>query len=103
MEQGESVEQGALREAREEVNIEPELTSLLAIYSVPHVSQVQIFFKGELPGPEFEPGPETQEAAFFDWDAIPWDDLAFPTVEAALKHHRQSAGQAVFAPFTRSF
>ena len=30
---------------------------------------------------------------------IPWDELAFPSVRWALRHCREVAGQAVYAPF----
>ena len=36
--------------------------------------------------------------ALFDWDKIPWDELAFPSVHWALGHFRETAGQAIFAP-----
>jgi ADP-ribose pyrophosphatase YjhB (NUDIX family) len=45
MEEGESVEDGARREAREEACAEIEIDRLLAVYSVPRIAQVQIMFR----------------------------------------------------------
>jgi hypothetical protein len=34
--------------------------------------------------PDLDHGPESLSAALFDWEDIPWDDLAFPSVEWSL-------------------
>ena len=98
MEEGESVEQAALREAREEAMADLELDGLLALYSIPRISQVQVMFRARLVGPA-SPGPESLEVGLFGWDEIPWKDLAFPSVKWALEHWRDSRDKAVFAPY----
>jgi ADP-ribose pyrophosphatase YjhB (NUDIX family) len=98
MEERESAEAGACREAREEANAEIVLDGLLAVYSIPRISQVQLIYRGRLTRPEFSAGEETLETRLFGWDEIPWDDLAFPSVTWALNHFREVAGSAVFAP-----
>jgi len=35
---------------------------------------------------EIHPGSETSDVSLFSWDEIPWNNLAFPTVTAALKY-----------------
>ena len=40
LEIGETVEEGAAREAREEINAEIEVGDLLAVYSLPHIGQM---------------------------------------------------------------
>jgi hypothetical protein len=35
----------------------------------------------------------------FDWDEIPWDDIAFPTVHWILEHDRQVEAGEASAPF----
>ena len=100
MELHETSEDGARREAFEEANADLKLLGLLAVYSVTHLSQVQIIYRAELNSPEFSAGEESLEVQLFDWDDIPWDDIAFPTVHWALKHDRQvEFGEAV-GPFT---
>lgn len=93
MEQGEDVEGGARREAREEAHAEIEIDGVLGIYSVPRISQVQILFRARLMNTP-KAGPESEEVALFDWDDIPWSEIAFPTVHWALRAWKRfSAGE----------
>jgi ADP-ribose pyrophosphatase YjhB (NUDIX family) len=96
----ETPEQGARREAFEEARAQLEIRDLLAVYSVPRISQVQLFYRARLTDPRVAPGTESLEVGLFAWGAIPWDELAFPTVRWALEHHREAAGRAVWAPRT---
>jgi len=98
MEEGESVEDGAMREALEEANAVIKINNLLAIYSVPRISQVQIMYRAELVS-EVSPGPESLEVALFAWEDIPWRALAFPTVVWALTHYAQTRHLERFVPF----
>lgn len=100
LEEHETPEQGARREAHEEALCEIELDGLLAVYSVPHISQVQLMYRARLKTPDFAPGPESLETRLFAWEDIPWDALAFPSVHWALHHFRETEGKATFAPFT---
>jgi ADP-ribose pyrophosphatase YjhB (NUDIX family) len=99
LEQHETTEQGALREAREEACVELEIQGLLGIYNVPKVSQVQLLYKARLKSPEFACGAESLDVRLFTWEDIPWDELAFSSVHWALRHHRMVAGQDQFPPF----
>lgn len=96
----ESPEDGARREAHEEATAEIAIDTLLAVYSIPRISQVQLIYRGRLVHPDIEAGVESLEVGLFDWDEIPWDDIAFPSVHWALSHFREVEGQAVFAPRT---
>ncbi|MEM1379967.1 MAG: NUDIX hydrolase [Pseudomonadota bacterium] len=101
MELGESVEQSACREAREEALAELEIDQVLAIYSVPRISQVQIMFRARLLNPEtIGAGPESEDVMLVPWEDIPWTELAFPTVYWALRHHREVLGKSGFVPFS---
>lgn len=99
MENGESVEEGAMREAREEACADLEIERILAVYSIPRISQVQIMFKAKLLSSDVRPGPESQEVALYTWDEIPWKELAFPSVYWALTQWKSVEGQKSFAPF----
>ena len=99
LELNEAAEEGARREAWEEARAKLEIEQLLAVYSIPRISQVQLIFRARLASPEVAAGPETAELDLYDWDRIPWDDLAFPSVHWALGHWRQSRGLTGFAPF----
>lgn len=98
MEEDETVEEAARREAMEEAMATIELEQLLAVYSVPRISQVQMIFRAKLIS-GIAPGPESLEARLFRWQEIPWSELAFPTVTWALTHYSQSRSQTGFAPF----
>jgi ADP-ribose pyrophosphatase YjhB (NUDIX family) len=90
LELNETITEGAAREAYEEACVRIEIERLLAIYNIPRLSQVQMFFRAHLPAPDFAAGPESQEVALFAWDDIPWDELAFPSVHWVLNHFRES-------------
>ena len=101
MELGESVEEGARREAREEAGADLALERVLAVYSVPRIGQVQVMFRARLLNPDtIEPGIESQELMLAAYEDLPWEELAFPTVYWALRHWKEAAGRADFAPFT---
>lgn len=100
MEHGETTEDGARREAREEANAYIRIRDMLAIYNIPRIGQVQIMYRAELASPSFSAGPESLEVALFKWEDIPWGELAFPSVHWALTQFRAAAGQTVIAPFT---
>ena len=100
MEEGETVEQGAMREAREEMEAEIVLENLLAVYSIPRISQVQIMYTASLKDGSFGVGEETLETALFGWDEIPWQQIAFPSVYWALIQYHQVKDQPAFAPFS---
>jgi ADP-ribose pyrophosphatase YjhB (NUDIX family) len=94
----ETAEAGARREAWEEARAELEIRQLLAVYSIPRLSQIQLIYLARLVSPEVTPGPETAELDLFTWERIPWDDLAFPSVRWALDHFAELREQPHFAP-----
>jgi len=98
MEEGESVEDAARREAREEACADIEIDRVLAVYSVPRISQVQIMFRARLIS-EIAPGPESEEVKLVHWRDIPWSRLAFPTVVWALTHFAETRKKEGFSPF----
>lgn len=100
MEEGESVADAAAREAREEACADIAVGALLGVYSIPRLSQVQIFFRAELRG-DVAPGPESEDVRLATWDEIPWDAIAFPSVVWALEDWRATRGQDAFAPSLR--
>jgi ADP-ribose pyrophosphatase YjhB (NUDIX family) len=85
LESGESTEDGARREAFEEAGARIEITGLLAVYNVVRIGQVQLFYDARLLDPDLTVGAETLELDLFQWDAIPWDQLAFPSVHWVLR------------------
>jgi len=87
MENGESLEEAALRETREEACARVELDGLYATISVPEIHQVHLFYRARLLDTDFSAGEETLETALFPESEIPWSDMAFHTVEFALRRY----------------
>ncbi|MGF1563525.1 MAG: NUDIX hydrolase [Geminicoccaceae bacterium] len=94
MELHESVEEGVRREAYEEARADIELTGLMAVYSIPRISQIQLLYRARLRSKAVSAGPESSEVALTAWDAIPWDELAFPSVHWVLEHARHHCDHA---------
>ena len=98
MENGESPQEGALREAFEEAGAKAKIGPLLAIYQPPSKNEVIMIFRGDLPTREAEAGMESLEVKFFKWDDIPWKELAFPFVGEALLLHQKTKDKKDFQP-----
>ena len=91
MENGESMAEGAARETWEEARAQLQDLSLYALYDIPHLNQVYVFYRAELAGDAFDAGPESLEVALFEADHIPWDALAFPVMTRTLEYWREDA------------
>ena len=100
LENGESTLEGAVRECAEETNAEVVDPSLYAVYDIPHIDQVYMFFRAELASPHFGPSPESTEVALFDEDKIPWANLAFPVVRATLDRYFDDRKEGKFEVIT---
>lgn len=100
LELNETSEQGAMREAWEEAHARIEINALLAVYNIPHISQVQLIYRASLLSPDVSPGVESAEVKLHAWEEIPWTDLAFPSVHWALHHHRQVRDRSEFVAFS---
>lgn len=93
LELGESAEDGARREAWEEARAEIEIDGLIAVYSVPHVEQVQLLYRARLLHPNVAPGIESLDVRLVAWSEIPWQELAFPTVHWVLRRSLEVRGE----------
>jgi ADP-ribose pyrophosphatase YjhB (NUDIX family) len=85
MENDETLEAGAAREASEEARIQVEIGSLLLLANVTSARQVHVFFRSRMLTPDFAVTPESLEVKLIDERDIPWDQLAFPSTEYALR------------------
>ena len=101
MENGETVEQAARREAMEEANAEAAYMHLFGVFTMPYISQVYMMFCGELTDAPVSPGVESLEVALFTREQIPWNELAFPVVGESLelffKHGKSRVHHAYFS------
>ncbi|PIE20749.1 MAG: NUDIX hydrolase [Neptuniibacter caesariensis] len=85
MENQESTEEGALRETLEEANAVVHISQLYTLTSIVHVNQVQLLYLAQMDKPEFSASAESLEVRLFSEDEIPWQDLAFKTINNALR------------------
>ncbi len=84
MDVGETAEEAAARETREEANLEVEALSLLGVYTRVEAGIVVVVYEARALG-EGSAGSETSEVAWFQPEAIPWETLAFDTTHRALE------------------
>jgi len=96
MENAETTAQGAARETWEEAQAKVEIGALYSLYNLPHINQVYLMFRAKLLNLDFGPGTESLEVALFDEAEIPWDLLAFRTVEATLRAYFADRRAGVF-------
>ncbi|MGI9245256.1 MAG: NUDIX hydrolase [Steroidobacteraceae bacterium] len=88
MENGETTQEGARRETREEAMAEVEIGSLLAVVHVLHADQVHVMFRARMLDPAFaENTPESLEVRLCTEAEVPWQDIAFRSVDFALRRY----------------
>lgn len=102
MEVGETTADGAVRETLEEAGARVLLGPLFSVIDVPHVEQVHMFFQARLLDTAFVPGDESLEVRLFDESAVPWEELAFRTVAATLKHYFEDRARGSYGVHTGS-
>lgn len=85
VEPGETVAAAALRECREETDVEARINSLLGVYDRPGPGVVIVVYRATVTAGEPRAGHEATDVRWFTADQIPWDDLAFDTTVAALR------------------
>jgi len=107
MEIGETIEEGACREVREEAGADVTIQSLLATYTVPRIGQVHMIFLATLNSgpdgnPEFSAGEESLDVQLFplEQQGLPWDDFAFPVNHWAFEDYLSLNGKPATRPFT---
>ena len=87
MENGESTVEAAIRETLEEANAVVQDLDLYGMYSLTHISQVYLMFRGRLSEGKASPGAETLEVGLFEEQEIPWEQLAFAVVRETLQRY----------------
>jgi 8-oxo-dGTP pyrophosphatase MutT (NUDIX family) len=106
MENGETLAHGAARECQEEAGAAVEIGSLLAVVNVVHAHQVHVMFRAHLPQPLYSAGAESLEVKLVKPEDIPWAEMAFPSVEFALRRYLEDRAAEReghhFADFDRS-
>jgi len=81
---GESVEEAALRETREELEMDIQLDGLVGVYSRADERVVLVVFQARALSPPSTTEEATEVNAFASGE-LPWDELAFWSTEVALR------------------
>ena len=87
LENGETLQDSAARETREEADAQVAIDDLYAIFNLTHIHQVYVFFRGRLVDGQYGVGEESLESRLFAEDEVPWEELAFPTIHKTLKYY----------------
>lgn len=90
MEQGETTEEGAIRETWEETRAEVEIEHLHGIYNMPQINQVYFIYKAAMKSSTFETTPESTEIKLVEPKDIPWNSLAFTVMKKTLEQYVQN-------------
>jgi len=96
MEADETLAEAASRETQEEACARIELLGLHTIVSIPYISQVHVIYRARLLDADFAPGEESLETRLFSEAEIPWNELAFRSIELSLKHFFTDRGKGLF-------
>ncbi|MGE5594614.1 MAG: NUDIX hydrolase [Hyphomicrobiales bacterium] len=84
MDVGETAEEAAARETREEANLQVADLALIGVYTRPGPGVVVIVYEARAVG-EAAAGDECSEIAWFAAGEIPWEELAFDSTVWALQ------------------
>ncbi len=84
---GETVQAAATREALEETGLRISLVGILDAYSYAESDVVVIVYSADVVGGARRAGSECLEVASFAPEALPWEELAFPSTHAALRDY----------------
>ncbi len=96
MENDETAVEAASRETLEEANARVEILGLYTLFNLPHINQVYMLFRARLLDIDYTPGEESLDVELFDVDAIPWQELAFPTILHTLEYYQQDLQRGAF-------
>jgi 8-oxo-dGTP diphosphatase len=84
VDRGESVQNAAIRETKEESQLDVKLGPLLSVYSYPGSANVIVVYTAQVIGGVLTAADESTEAKIFAPKEIPWDELAFASTREAL-------------------
>jgi ADP-ribose pyrophosphatase YjhB (NUDIX family) len=87
VDRGESVQDAAVRETREESQLDVKLGPLLNVYSYRRSPNVIVVYTAKVTGGELVAADESVDARIFKPEEIPWNDLAFDSTREALNDY----------------
>ena len=87
VDRGESVREAAIRETKEESQLDVKLGPLLNVYSYPRSPNVIVVYTADVIGGKLAAADESLEARVFSPKQLPWQDLAFDSTKDALNDY----------------
>lgn len=84
---GERVEEAAIRETREEANLDVKIDRLLNVYSYEDSAVVIIAYAAHVVGGDLQARDESLDARIFSPSQIPWAELGFRSTQDAIKDY----------------
>ena len=87
VDRGESVQDAAVRETKEECLLDVKLGPLLNVYSYPRSPNVIVVYTAEVVGGTLTAADESTDAAVFAPKDVPWPELAFDSTKDALNDY----------------
>ncbi|MFC1820200.1 NUDIX hydrolase [Thermodesulfobacteriota bacterium] len=85
LENGETVSDGASREALEEAEARVEVIDLYTLFNLTDINQVYLIFRSRLMDLNFGAGEESLEVRLFKQEEIPWNEIAFMAIKESLR------------------
>ena len=85
VDRGETVVEAAIRETREEANVEVRVRELVDVFSYTGSPIVVVVYAADVVSGEPRAADETLELQAFGPGDIPWEELAFPSTRDALR------------------
>jgi ADP-ribose pyrophosphatase YjhB (NUDIX family) len=87
VDRGESVQDAAVRETKEESQLDVKLGPLLNVYSYPRSPNVIVVYTAEVIGGRLAAADESLEARIYSATELPWHELAFESTRDALNDY----------------
>ena len=85
LENGETISDGAGREALEEADAKVEHLALYTLFNLTDIHQIYMIFRSRLLSLDFGAGIESLEVRLFEEKEIPWDEIAFMSIKESLR------------------
>jgi len=96
LENGETVSDGAKREALEEAEARVEILSLYTVFNLTEINQVYLLFRSRLLDLDFGAGEESLEVKLYQEAEIPWDAMAFMAIKESLRLYFMDREKGLF-------
>jgi ADP-ribose pyrophosphatase YjhB (NUDIX family) len=87
LENGESVQDGAVRETLEETGSQVKIIAPYRMFNLVFVHQIYLMFRARLLDENFGPTKESTAVRLFHESDIPWENIAFESIRQTLKDY----------------